>query len=58
MLGYVVNPSLTVTYGLRFEHEDGLREIDNQQTVTWFYGAEFAPTPINQEDVATARGAF
>ena len=33
-------------------------DSNNQQTVTWFYGAEFAPTPINQEDVATARGAF
>jgi hypothetical protein len=30
----------------------------NRQTVVWFYGAEFVPTPINQEDVVTATGNF
>jgi len=25
--------------------------------VTWFYGYEFTPTPIHQEDVATASGS-
>jgi hypothetical protein len=36
--GYVqddwrVNSKLSVNYGVRFEHEDGLREIENRQTV-------------------------
>ncbi len=30
-----VNSSLTVNYGVRLEHEDGLREINNQQTVAF-----------------------
>lgn len=33
-------------------------DSNNKQTVTWFYGYEFTPTLINQEDVATASGAF
>jgi hypothetical protein len=28
-----MSPKLTLNYGLRLEHEDGLREIDNRQTV-------------------------
>jgi hypothetical protein len=28
-----VGSQLTLNYGIRFEHEDGLREIDNRQTV-------------------------
>ena len=28
-------PRLTVTYGLRVEHEDGLREVENRQTVAF-----------------------
>ena len=28
-----VSPQLTLNYGLRLEHEDGLREVDNRQTV-------------------------
>jgi hypothetical protein len=28
-----VNSNLTLTYGVRFEHEDGLREVENRQTV-------------------------
>ena len=30
-----VNAKFTLNYGLRFEHEDGLREIDNRQTVAF-----------------------
>src|SRR6185295_6712863 len=30
-----VNDRLTLNYGLRFEHEDGLREIENRQTVAF-----------------------
>jgi hypothetical protein len=33
-------------------------DSNNKQTVVWFYGAEFTPTLINQEDVATATGNF
>jgi hypothetical protein len=33
-------------------------DSNNQQTVVWFYGTEFTPTPINQEDVATVGGRF
>ena len=31
---------------------------NNKQTVVWFYGIEFIPTFINQEDVVTASGSF
>lgn len=31
-------------------------DSNNQQEVTWFYGAQFVPTPINQEDVVTDAG--
>ncbi len=33
-------------------------DTNNRQTVTWFYGLEFVPTVINQEDVVTASGNF
>jgi hypothetical protein len=33
-------------------------DSNNKQSVVWFYGAEFVPTPINQEDIATAAAAF
>lgn len=33
-------------------------DSNNRQTVVWFYGFEFVPTPINQEDVVTASGSF
>jgi hypothetical protein len=33
-------------------------DSNNKQSVVWFYGAEFVPTPINQEDVVTFAGAF
>jgi hypothetical protein len=33
-------------------------DSNNKQTVVWFYGVEFTPTPINQEDVVTAAGSF
>lgn len=33
-------------------------DTNNRQTVTWFYGLQFTPTPINQEDAATASGKF
>jgi len=31
-------------------------DSNNVQTVTWFYGYEFVPTQIHQEDVVTASG--
>jgi hypothetical protein len=33
-------------------------DSNNKQSVVWFYGAQFAPTLINQEDIATASGSF
>jgi hypothetical protein len=30
-----INSNFTLTYGVRFEHEDGLREIENRQTVAF-----------------------
>ena len=33
-------------------------DSNNAQTVVWFYGAQFVPTLINQEDIATASGSF
>jgi hypothetical protein len=33
-------------------------DTNNKQTVVWFYGTEFVPTMINQEDVVTAAGNF
>jgi trimeric autotransporter adhesin len=47
--GYVqddwrVSSKLTLNYGLRLEHEDGLREIDNRQTVAF---DQSATNPIN-----------
>jgi hypothetical protein len=33
-------------------------DTNNKQSVVWFYGFEFVPTPINQEDVATASGVI
>lgn len=33
-------------------------DSNNKQSVVWFYGFEFVPTPINQEDIATASGSF
>jgi hypothetical protein len=33
-------------------------DSNNKQTVVWFYGAQFVPTPINQEDIATAAASF
>ena len=33
-------------------------DSNNKQTVVWFYGAQFTPTQINQEDVVTASGHF
>jgi len=31
-------------------------DTNNKQDVVWFYGFEFTPTSINQEDVVTASG--
>lgn len=31
-------------------------DSNNKQTVTWFYGVQFEPTPINQEDVVHGSG--
>jgi hypothetical protein len=33
-------------------------DSNNKQTVVWWYGAQFVPTLINQEDIATAAGSF
>ncbi len=33
-------------------------DTNNKQTVVWFYGFEFVPTLINQEDVVTATGNY
>src|SRR4029453_2595218 len=33
-------------------------ESKNKQTVVWFYGFEFVPTSINQEDVVAASGNY
>ncbi|MGE5601998.1 MAG: sialidase family protein, partial [Nitrososphaerales archaeon] len=33
-------------------------DTNNKQTVVWFYGLEFTPTVINQEDVVTASGVI
>jgi hypothetical protein len=33
-------------------------DSNNRQTVVWFYGFEFVPTLINQEDVVTLSGIF
>jgi hypothetical protein len=33
-------------------------DTNNKQTVVWFYGLEFVPTTINQEDVVTASGVI
>lgn len=39
-----VNSRLTVNYGVRFEHEDGLRELENRQTVGF---DQDAVSPLN-----------
>jgi hypothetical protein len=33
-------------------------DSNDKQTVVWFYGVEFVPTLINQEDVVTVAGRF
>jgi hypothetical protein len=33
-------------------------DSNNKQVVEWFYGLQFTPTLINQEDVVTASGSF
>jgi hypothetical protein len=33
-------------------------DTNDEQTVTWFYGFEFSPTQINQEDIVTASGSY
>jgi hypothetical protein len=33
-------------------------DSNNVQSVVWFYGYEFVPTPIHQEDVVTGSGSF
>jgi hypothetical protein len=33
-------------------------DSNNVQSVVWFYGFEFVPTPIHQEDVVTVSGSF
>ena len=33
-------------------------DSNNEQNVTWFYGAQFVPTLIHQQDIATAAGKY
>ena len=33
-------------------------DTNNVQTVVWWYGLQFTPTPIHQQDVVTASGNF
>lgn len=33
-------------------------DTNNRQSVTWFFGYQFVPTSINQQDVVTAAGNF
>lgn len=33
-------------------------DTNNVQSVVWFYGSEFVPTPIHQQDIATVAGSF
>jgi hypothetical protein len=33
-------------------------DTNNIQTVVWWYGRQFVPTPIHQQDVVTASGNF
>ncbi len=33
-------------------------DSNNKQTVVWFYGLQFVPTPINQEDAVVWNGVF
>jgi hypothetical protein len=33
-------------------------DSNNKQSVVWFYGTEFVPTTINQEDVVTVSGSY
>ena len=33
-------------------------DTNNKQSVTWWYGFQFVPTTINQEDVVTQSGSF
>lgn len=33
-------------------------DTNNVQSVVWFYGFEFVPTAIHQQDIATAAGSF
>ncbi len=33
-------------------------DTNNVQTVVWWYGFQFVPTPVHQQDVVTAAGSF
>ena len=33
-------------------------DSNNVQSVVWFYGLQFTPTPIHQEDVVTGTGSY
>src|SRR3989454_11660062 len=33
-------------------------DTDNQQTVVWWYGFQFVPTKVHQQDIVTATGSF
>jgi hypothetical protein len=33
-------------------------DSNNEQTLTWFYGLDFVPTTIHQQDISTATGNY
>ena len=33
-------------------------DTNNDQTVVWWYGLEFTPTSVHQQDVVTTAGSF
>ena len=50
-----VNERLTLNYGLRLEHEDGLREIENRQTVAFDQNVDQPARRAGAEDRAARR---
>ena len=50
-----VNSKFSLNYGVRFEHEDGLREIDNRQTVGFDRAATLATQQFRRDGQQTRR---